>query len=115
MNTVHSLLIRAGDFWWVSWRVGVEDGWLRAKVASQDELLPPPSGWAYNAGWFGWQSDPKMICSREVTPACAELSVELSGRAKEEYPECAGRYLLMEGKRIRGRRVGSYHQTFSLI
>ena len=93
MHTKLSLLIRAGDFWWVNNKVGEKDGALRAKVASQEELLPPPSGWAY------WQSDRKMICSREVTPACAEVSVELSGREKDWYPKRAGRYLLMEGKR----------------
>ena len=113
MNTVHSLLIRAGNFWWVNDKVGEKDGLLRAKVASQEELLPPPSGWKYY--YAGWKSDPSMICSREVTPACAEVSVELSGRAKKKHPEYAGRYLLMEGKRQRGRWVGSHQQTFSLI
>jgi len=34
-------LYRAGDFWWVSNKVGVEVGRLRAKVANKEDLLPP--------------------------------------------------------------------------
>jgi len=98
-------LYRAGDIWWVSRVVGVDDGYLKAKVVNKEDLLPPLNGWTYRDGGFSWQSDPTMTCSREVSPACSEVSIEISGRAQEKYPECAGRYLLMQGKLIRGRGV----------
>ena len=33
-HTVLSLLIRAGDFWWVSNEVGKKGGWLKAKMVN---------------------------------------------------------------------------------
>ena len=48
MHTVLSLLIRAGDFWWVNDKLGEEDGWLKAKVVSKkDQMRPPVKGWRY--------------------------------------------------------------------
>jgi len=100
----HYYLYRAGDFWWVNDEVGVEDGRLRAKVVNKKDLVPPLNGWAYLA--FGnWDSDPTMTCSREVSPACTEVRIEISGRAQEKLPQYAGRYLLMQGKHNRGRGV----------
>ena len=95
--------------------MGEEYGLLKAKVANKEDLLPPLNGWAYK-NWFGkWEFDPTMTCSREVSPACSEVSIEISGRAQEKYPECGGRYLLMQGKHMSGRGVGSYQKTLSLI
>ena len=104
-----ALLIRVGDFWWVSRELG-KKGWLRAKVVTEeDKQMPPVKGWTY---WGGGkdQSDPTLECSREVTPACSEIVVELQGAAKEKYPWCAGSYHPVKGKINRGRWVGSYQQ-----
>ena len=82
--------------------------WLKAKVVTElDELRPPLQGWQYfDAG--KWESDPTLECSREVSPACCEVSVELKGPAKEKHPELAGSYFPVEGKINRGRWVSSY-------
>ena len=107
-HTQLSLLIRAGDYWWVSLEVGLENGWLKAKVVSEeDKLIPPLKGWQYYASSLKWESDPTLECSREVSTACSEVVVNLYGGAKEKYPECAGRYLPLLGKMNRGRWVGS--------
>ena len=92
--------------------MGKEGGNLEAKVVTEeDKQMPPVKGWTY---WDGDedQSDPTLVCSREVTPACSEIVVELQGAAKEEYPELAGSYLPvdLEGEINRGRWVGSYQQ-----
>ena len=123
MHTVLSLLIRAGDFWWVGKEVGEEWGWLRAKVVSkEDQMMPPVKGWQYTEykdnplaifwqSLFGnWHSDPTMVCSSDLSPACSEIVVQLEGKAKEKHPECAGIYKPVKGKRQRGRWVGSYQQ-----
>ena len=105
-----ALLIRVGDIWWLSKEVGKKAGELEAKVVTEeDKQMPPVKGWTY---WDGDkdQSDPTLECSREVTPACSEIVVELQGAAKEEYPKLAGSYLPVKGKINRGRWVGSYQQ-----
>ena len=118
MHTVLSLLIREGDFWWVNNDVGDEDGCLKAKVVSkEDQMMPPVKGWTYHAGGgIKWPSDPTMVCSRDLSPACGEIVVQLEGKAKEKYPECAGIYKPVKGKRQRGRWVGSYQlQSFAFF
>ena len=110
MHTQLSLLIRAGDFWWVYSEVGIKEGWLKAKVVTEeDKQMPPVKGWTY---WDKreWESDPTLECSREVTPACSEIFVELQGSAKEKYPDLGGSYLPVEGQINRGRWVSSYQQ-----
>ena len=110
MPTELSLLIRAGNFWYVNIEVGKEGGWMKAKVVTEeDKQMPPVKGWTY---WDGNkdQSDPTLECSREVTPACSEIVVELQGAAKEKYPGLGGSYLPVKGKINRGRWVGSYQQ-----
>ena len=106
MQTELSLLLRAGDFWWVSDEVGKKDGRLKAKVVSdQDQLDQPPlKGWQY---WDGdkWAFDTTMVWSRLVSPPY-EIIVNLVNKAKEKHPTCAGRYLPVEGKHHRGRPVG---------
>ena len=107
MHTQLSLLIRAGDFWWVSEEVGKEEGWLKAKVVTEeDKRMPPVKGWTYYDG-SKYQPDPTLECSREVTPACSEIVVELQGAAKEKWPQLGGSYLPVKGKINRGRWVGS--------
>ena len=111
MHTELSLLIRAGDFWRVSDEVGEEGCALKAKVVTEeDKQMPPVKGWTYYAGDGKWPSDPTLECSREVTPACSEIIVELQGEAKEKYPGLVGSYLPVKGKINRGRWVGSYQQ-----
>ena len=116
MHTVLSLLIRAGDFWWVFKEVGKKEGWLSAKVVSkEDQMMPPVKGWQYADGTGTWPSDPTMVCSRDLSPACSEIVVQLEGKAKELHPKCAGSYKPVKGKFQRGRWVGSYQrQSFAL-
>ena len=111
MHTELSLLIRVGDFWYVSIEVGKEGGGLKAKVVTGlDKLRPPLNGWEYSLGGGKWESDPTFECSKDVSPPCTEVIVELQGSAKEKYPRCAGSYLPVKGKINRGRWVGSYQQ-----
>ena len=108
MQTELSFLIRVGDFWWVSSKVGQEFGSLKAKVVSyEDSLMPPLKSWQYHVGGSKWESDTSLECSREVAPPCSEVSVGLHGVAKEKQPDCAGTYLPVEGVHQRGRPVGS--------
>ena len=107
MNTVHSLLIRAGDFWWVSREVGKEGGWLSAKVENNQDL-PPVNGWQYVDDGGKWQSDSTLVCSNKLSTACKEVVVHLEGEAKKKHPECGGRYLPLNGRMNRGRWVGSF-------
>ena len=111
MHTELSLLIRVGNFWWVYSEVGKETGgWLKAKVVTEeDKRMPPVKGWKYADG-NKWPSDRTLEFSREVTPACSEIVVELQGAAKKEDPGLAGSYLPVEGQINRGRWVGSYQQ-----
>ena len=102
MQVELSLLIRAGDFWMVSEEVGKKAGWLKAKVVTEEDKQMPPVK--------GWTSDPMLVCSREVTPACSKIIVELEGSAKEKHSQFAGIYLPVKGKINRGRWVGSYQQ-----
>ena len=118
MHTVLSLLIRAGDFWWVNDEVGEDNGFLKAKVVSkEDQMMPPVNGWTYYDGLFigKWHSDPTMVCSSDLSPVCSEIVVQLEGKAKEKHPEFAGIYKPVKGKFQRGRWVGSYQrQSFAL-
>ena len=73
--TLNSLFIRAGEFWRVSTEMGKEAGWLRSKVErEEDQLTPPLHGWQY---WDGrrFESDPTLVCSREVSSPCREVGV----------------------------------------
>ena len=82
-HTVLSLLIRAGDFWWVWKEVGEEDGWLRAKVVSkEDQMMTPVKEWQYTDGKGNWPSDLTMVCSSDLSPACSEIVVQLKGKAE---------------------------------
>ena len=117
-HTQLSLLIRAGEFWFVSNEVGKkaeddelkETGWLKAKVVrEEDKWTPPQKEWEYSDGGK-WESDPTLECSRQVLPSCTEVIVELGGEVKEKYPELAGSYFPVKEKINRGRWVGSYQQ-----
>ena len=102
-----SLLLRAGDFWYVSNELGKKGGWLRAKVETEeDKKMPPVQGWQYSDG-SKWQSDPTFEASRQVSKPCFKVLVELHGAAKEKQPECAGIYKPLKGRHNRGRWVGS--------
>ena len=92
--------------------VGKEDGFLKAKVVTEeDKQMPPVKGWTYADGKGNWPSDPNLVCSREVTPACSKIIVQLEGEAKEKHPKLGGRYLPLKGKINRGRWVGSYNNN----
>ena len=102
-----SLLLRAGDFWWVNDELGKEEGWMKAKVETEeDKKMPPVQGWQYSDD-SNWQSDPTLEASRQVSKPCSEVLVELHGAAKEKLPECAGIYKPLKGRHNRGRWVGS--------
>ena len=75
-HTELSLLIRAGDHWWVGSEVGDEDSYLKAEVVKEDPLVPPVNGWLYK-NWFTWKSDQTLECSRTVSAVCAEVRIEL--------------------------------------
>ena len=114
LYTELSLLIRAGDFWLVSSEVGKKGGELKAEVVTEeDKQMPPVKGWTYGDGKGKWSSDMTLECSREVTPACSEIIVELQGEAKKKHSQWGGSYLLVKGKINRGRWVGSYQQHSS--
>ena len=105
------LIIRVGDYWWVSTKVGSEVGSLRAKVEEADQLVPPVNGWQVN--YCGkWSSDPTLECSRDLSEPCKEIVVELRGEAKTKWPRCEGRYLPVNGMIIRGRPVSALKRCF---
>ena len=87
----------------------MEDDLLRAKAGEADQLLPPVKGWEF---WDGgnWVSDPTLECSGKLSPACSEVTIELTGRALDRFRYLAGSYLPVEGKFIRGRPVGSFEK-----
>ena len=102
-----SLLLRAGDFWWVSDELGKKAGGLSANVdTEEDKKMPPVQGWQYMQGGK-MQSDPTLEASRQVSKPCTEVLVELHGAAKEKQRECAGIYKPLKGRHNRGRWVGS--------
>ena len=104
------LIIRVGDYWWVSTKVGSEVGcWLRAKVEQADQLVPPVNGWQFYK-YYGssWCSDPTLECSRDLSEPCKEIVVELGGEAKKKWPRCEGSYLPVDGVIIRGRPVSAF-------
>ena len=72
-----SLLLRAGDHWWVSEQVGEKDGYLKAEVVKEDPLVPPINGWSYYDDGDNWKSDETLECSRTVSAVCAEVRIEL--------------------------------------
>ena len=104
-----SLLLRAGDFWYLSEELGKESGcWLKAKAETEeDKKMPPVQGWQYADGGK-WQSDPTLKASRQVSKPCSEVLVELRGAAKEIQSLCAGIYRPLKGRHNRGRWVGSF-------
>ena len=115
-NPIHtelSLLIRAGDFWFVWKELGIESGALMAKVESEVDQ-PPVKGWQY---WDGskYELDTSLVCSREVSKPCSEVRVELQGEAKKKYPKFSGSYKPVKGKMNRGRWVGSCSYQSTLI
>ena len=67
------LLIRVGDYWRCSTKVGEEVGcFLRAKVDEADQLVPPVNGWQVGGGSI-WSSDPTLECSRDCRTVAAEV------------------------------------------
>ena len=57
--------------------VGEENGFMKAKVVwKEDQLMPPVNGWEHHVGGGKWESDPTLVCSREVSPVCKEVRIE---------------------------------------
>ena len=78
--TLNSLFIRAGEFWRVNDDVGEGNGWLVSKVErEEDRLTPPLHCWQFGCDGK-WESDPTLVCSREVSPACTEVRVDKLAR-----------------------------------
>ena len=71
-----SLLLRAGDHWWVSSDRARKKGGGDALAVKEDSLVPPINGWSYYYGG-NWKSDETLECSRTVSPVCAEVRIEL--------------------------------------
>ena len=108
------LLIRVGDYWRCSTKVGEKYGcWLRAKVEEADQLVPPVNGWQFYK-YYGssWCSDPTLECSRDLSEPCREIVVKLGGEAKKKLPRYEGSYLPVEGTIIRGRPVSAFLEMF---
>ena len=93
MHTELSLLIRAGDFWWVSDEVGKKGGWLKAKVVrDMNQLRPPHKGWQFCDDRGEWESDPTMVCSKPLpcTVVYREAIVTVLCKAMEMLAICVG-------------------------
>ena len=62
--------------------MGKEGGSLKAKVErEEDRLTPPLHGWQYYVASGGkWESDPTLVCSREVSSPCREVRVDKLAR-----------------------------------
>ena len=58
-------LSRSDNYWLVSTEAGKKDGFLRAEVGEEDQLVPPVQGWQFKDG-TKWSSDKTLECSREV-------------------------------------------------
>ena len=102
------VIIRVRNYWWVSTKVGEEDGGLlTAKVEEVDQLVPPINGWQVFDG-SPWSSDPTLECSRDLSEPCREIVVKLGGEAKKKLPRCEGSFLPVEGTIIRGRPVSAF-------
>ena len=108
LESCSPLLTRSDDYWSISTEVAKKDGFLRAEVGEEDQLVPPVNGWQFKE-WRGtkWSSDGTLECSREVSEPCTKIVVELHGEAKKEQSYCAGTYLPVKGVVVRGRPVGS--------
>ena len=60
--------------------VGKKAGAMTTRVTFKaDQMQPPVKGWEFYDDGDKWQSDPLMECSREVTPVCDEVRIELQG------------------------------------
>jgi len=107
-DIVEHFLYRTDGFWFV----GPEAGkafciFMKKRVAFKaEQMQPPATGWECIIGKDTFQPDPTMECSRELTPICTEVRVELFGAAKEEHPLYEGSYVPVDGKINRGRWVG---------
>ena len=58
-------LTRSDNYWLVSTEVGKKDGFLRAEVGEEDQLVPPVNGWQFKDG-TNWSYDETLECSKEV-------------------------------------------------
>ena len=67
-----TLLIRSGDYWWVSYKAEGNLFGLKAKVGEADQLVPPVQGWQFYDG-NKWSSDPTLECSRDCRTVAAEV------------------------------------------
>ena len=57
--------------------VGKKGGFMKSKVVrEEDRLTPPLHGWQYYDA-HKWNSDTTLVCSREVSPACREVRVDM--------------------------------------
>ena len=104
-----SLFIRAGNHWRVNDQLGKESSGLRAEVGEANQ--PPVKGWMFYTGSEWSSEDETLECSRQLSAACEEITVELEGEAMERHPECAGVYRPLKGEYNRGRKVGSFNQS----
>ena len=60
--------------------MGKKGGAMKSKVVrEEDQLTPPLHGWQYYGGGK-WESDPTLVCSREVSDPCTEVRVDKLAR-----------------------------------
>ena len=61
--------------------MGKKGGAMKSKVVrEEDQLTPPLHGWQYHVGGGKWESDPTLVCSREVSDPCIEVRVDKLAR-----------------------------------
>ena len=99
LHTALPLHIRYGTNWEVVTKLGKEYGrGLMAQAGEAEQLFPPVSGWSY-FNRSSWLPHPSLECSREVSPPCKEIRVELKDS------ESNGVYLPLHGEYSCGRQV----------
>ena len=73
----YSDALRVGHFWFISDKIGQEDGRLRAPV-QEERLSPPAKGWQYKKN-CAFSTDDRTIELGEPSLPCKSMVVELTG------------------------------------
>ena len=81
-------LSRSDNYWLVSTEVGKKDGFLRAEVGEEDQLVPPVQGWQINDG-TKWSSDETLECSREVEEIIRREEERIKNEREERIKKAA--------------------------
>ena len=68
-----------------------KDGFLRAEVGEEDQLVPPVNGWQFKDGrkWWMWSFDEKLECSREVEEIIRREEERIKNEREERIKKAA--------------------------